>query len=261
VRHIVLYSGGLVSWRAADLAIKEHGSENVELLFTDTSIEDPDLYRFLMETWREFGEPTFHILCDGRTPWEVFKDVRYLGNTRIDPCSRILKPEPTRKWLNEHCSPEKTTIWLGFDVFEDHRFERAKKHWSPWTIVAPLTTRFETRPMLMEMVQNRGIEPPRLYLEGASHNNCGGGCIKAGIGHFEWLYRARPETFSEWEANEQEIRDLLGDVAILRDRSGGEVTPLPLTELRQRIERDQLSQLDLLDVGGCGCFADFGDEE
>lgn len=253
MKHIILYSGGLVSWRVADLVIQEHGEQNVVLLFTDTCIEDEDLYRFLWETWQAFGCEMVS-LCDGRTPWQVFRDVRAIGNTRMDPCSRVLKREPTRRWLDANASPEEDIIYLGFDMFEDHRFQRAIPHWQPWTIRAPMVDVYETRPMLMALCAERGIKPPRMYREGFSHNNCGGFCVKAGQGHFAHLLATRPDTYRMHEEEEEEMRQYLGkDVAILRDFTGGEVTPLTLRELRRRIESDQ--QVDMFDVRGCGCFA------
>lgn len=48
MKHIVLYSGGLGSYFTAKRLI-ERGipKEDIVLLFTDTKIEDIDLYRFL----------------------------------------------------------------------------------------------------------------------------------------------------------------------------------------------------------------------
>lgn len=51
--HIVFYSGDIGSWKAAQIAVAEHGSENVRCLFTDTLIEDNDLYRFMLEAWAD----------------------------------------------------------------------------------------------------------------------------------------------------------------------------------------------------------------
>lgn len=47
MKHIVNYSGGVGSWAVAKRVIARHGAENTTLLFTDTLIEDSDLYRFL----------------------------------------------------------------------------------------------------------------------------------------------------------------------------------------------------------------------
>ena len=98
-----------------------------------------------------------------------------------------------------------------------------------------------------------GIRPPRLYELGFPHNNCGGFCIKAGQAHFAHLWKTLPDRFLYHEAQEEALRCHLGkNVAILRDRRGGEVTPLTLRELRLRVEGEK--QFDLFEWGGCGCF-------
>ena len=48
--HLVFYSGGLSSYFTAKRVAKSYGVENLKLLFTDTMIEDEDLYRFLEES-------------------------------------------------------------------------------------------------------------------------------------------------------------------------------------------------------------------
>jgi len=80
---IVMYSGGCLSWAAAMRTIERHGRDNVRLLFTDTRMEDEDLYRFLDESEKQLGVELVRI-ADGRNPWEVFKDRRMIGNTRHD---------------------------------------------------------------------------------------------------------------------------------------------------------------------------------
>ena len=44
-RHVVFVSGGLGSWKAFRRVISKEGKENTYALFTDTLIEDIDLYR------------------------------------------------------------------------------------------------------------------------------------------------------------------------------------------------------------------------
>jgi len=50
MKHIVFYSGGIGSYFTAKRVIEKYGKEDVILLFTDTKIEDDDLYRFIQET-------------------------------------------------------------------------------------------------------------------------------------------------------------------------------------------------------------------
>ena len=262
--HVVMFSGGAGSWGAARRVVDRHGPDSVALLFADTNIEDEDLYRFLHEAAADVGGDLVILDNDGRTPWDVFKDVRFLGNTRIAACSHKLKQEPSRAWVEEHCDPDATTLYVGIDWTEEHRLPKVKNGWAPWRIEAPLCEEpFVVKAQLLDDLKARGIEPPRLYGMGFPHNNCGGGCVKAGQAHFKLLKEQMPERYDEWQTNEQELRDFLDkDVAILRDRRGGDTKPLTLAELGARIELErskdsgQLSLVDTDEWGGCGCFLD-----
>jgi hypothetical protein len=110
------------------------------------------------------------------------------------------------------------------------------------------------KPELIEWAESEGLTPPRLYSLGFSHNNCGGGCVRAGQGQFKKLLEVMPERFAMWEQKEQEVREYLDkDVAILSEVKNGIKKPLPLIELRRRVE-DQPQLVDDDDLGGCGCF-------
>lgn len=248
-----MFSGGIASWATAKRVAATRGTDDLTLLFADTRMEDDDLYRFLDEAHASVGGELVRIE-DGRTPWDVFFDVRFLGNTRADPCSRILKRELMRKWLDDNCDPADTTVYLGFDWNEAHRFDRARSHWEPWKVAAPLLEPpLYLREEWVGRLAAEGIKPPRLYALGFAHNNCGGFCIKAGHGQFALLLRQLPDRYAEHEKREQEIRDYLGkDIAILRDREGGDSTPLTLKALRERIEAGH--PIDELDFGGCACM-------
>lgn len=255
--HVVMLSGGVGSWAAAKRVALRHGTENLTLLFADTLIEDADTYRFLREGAANVGGELVEI-ADGRTPWEVFRESRFLGTHRVDLCSRILKREICDRWLKDNRDPSDTVVYVGIDWTEVHRFERMAPRKLPWIYEAPLCEPpYLSKDELHEWAEREGLRKQRLYVLGAPHANCGGGCVKMGIGGFARLLQADPERFAEWEANEQGLRDLLGNVSILRDRSGGTTTPLPLSALRERIQGG--SQVDLFDIGGCGCMVDTPD--
>ena len=137
MRHIVMFSGGAGSWATARRVADREGTENLTLLFADTLMEDEDLYRFVEEAAANIGG-RFVKIAEGRDVWQVFFDVRFLGNTRIDPCSRILKRELLRGWLEDNCDSADTTVYLGIDWSESHRFERAQGYWHPWVCEAPM---------------------------------------------------------------------------------------------------------------------------
>lgn len=261
MKHVVMFSGGLGSWAAGKRVAAQHGTEKLTLLFADTLIEDADLYRFLPEAAANVGGQLVRI-ADGRTPWEVFRDERFLGNARVGLCSKILKQNQVDAWLDANCNPAQTIVHVGIDWTEEHRLARlrALRGASGWDYRAPLCEPpFLDRDAIDALLAAEGLEAPRLYRLGFAHNNCGGGCVRAGIGHFAHLLKTLPEVYAEWEANEQGLRDFLNrdDIAILRDRTGGTVKPLTLIQLRRRIEGGH--QPDLFDIGGCGCFVDVED--
>lgn len=254
MNHVVMFSGGIGSWAAAKRVAGQHGTANLTLLFADTKTEDEDTYRFLKDAAENVGAPLVTI-ADGRTIWEVFRDHKFLGNARVDPCSRILKREIADRWLAEHYTPETVTVYVGIDWTESHRYTRMAERKLPWIYQAPLCDApFLSKADMHAWATQNGLKRQRLYEMGAEHANCGGGCVKMGIGGFARLYKAWPARFREWEAHEAALREQLGDVAILRDRRGGEVAPLPLSVLRERLEAG--AQPDLFDIGGCGCFID-----
>ncbi len=262
--HLVMFSGGVGSWFTARRVLETHAEpgDQLVLIFADTKMEDEDLYRFLEQAEQQLSamgaERGVHVkpvrLSEGRDVWEVFFDVKYIGNSRIDPCSRILKRDLIRDYIEENFDPASAVVYLGIDWTEDHRFHKAKPHWEPYTVAAPLCDPpYVDKDAMLGQLRADGIEPPRLYAMGFPHNNCGGFCVKAGHGAFKLLLQNLPERYAYHEAREEEFRQRSGkDVAILRDRSGGTVTPLTLRELRLRVESQQ--PVDDYDLGGCACF-------
>lgn len=276
LKHVVMYSGGIGSWAAAKMVAAKYGTENLYLVFTDVKGdsesphigEDEDTYRFLNDSVKNVGGQYIY-LNEGRDIWQVFKDRNFLGNSRIAHCSHLLKQKPAREWIKEHCNPEETTIYVGIDWTETHRLPAIVKNYKPFNAVAPLAEPFfhkETKMYydkheLIEWAESEGLKTPRLYSLGFSHNNCGGGCVRAGQGQFKKLLEVMPERFAMWEAKEQEVIKHIGkDVSILTEMKDGIKRPLPLIELRRRVE-DQPQMIDDLDVGGCGCFFEEDERE
>lgn len=251
---VVMFSSGASSWAAAKRAADRYGSNVCTLLFADTNVEDEDNYRFLTEAAGNVGAELVVLDNDGQTIWDVFRTHRFLGNTRADVCSRVLKREPLRRWLKTNRDPTDTLVVLGFDWEETHRHTRAQRHWEPWRIWSPMTEApYMSKAEILGWLRDEGVEPPRLYAELFAHSNCGGGCVKAGQSQFQHLLRVRPDEYRKWETEEESLRGLLGDVAILRDRTGGTTTPLPLAEFRRRLQT-QPSLFDPADGGACSCF-------
>ena len=269
MKHVVMFSGGIGSWAAAKMVAATFGTDNLYLVFTDVKGntesshigEDEDTYRFLDDAVKNIGG-TYIYINEGRDIWEVFKDKKFLGNSRLAHCSFDLKQKPARKWLNENCDPNDTIVYVGIDWTETHRLPAIVKNYKPYKAVAPLAEpyyhtedkMYYDKQELIEWAESEGLKTPRLYSLGFSHNNCGGGCVRAGQAQFKKLLEVMPERFAMWEAKEQEVIKHIGkDVSILMDMKDGVRRSLPLIELRRRVE-DQPQLIDETDLGGCGCF-------
>ena len=251
MKHVVQFSGGLCSFFAASRVVAgHHGRKDVTLLFADTLVESAGLYRFALHA-SAFLQIPLTITYDGRTPWQVFADEKFIANTRVDLCSRILKRERCRKWLEQHCDPKDTTVYVGIS-WDENRIDEIRARWEPWHVEAPMCEPpYLTKPEMVQHARALRLPVSDAYYQGMPHDNCNGGCVKAGQAQWAKLHQIRPDVYREWEENEQEFRCSTGkDVSILRDRRGGETKPLTLAEFRTRIESDDY---DKLEFGGCGC--------
>lgn len=237
-QHVVQFSGGIGSFAVAVRVARRYGTRNLTLLIADTGIEDDDLWRFADDTSQLLGVPLTKV-ADGRTPWEVFRDVRFLGNDRLAPCTRLLKQIPCREWMEQHADPDDTLVYVGI---ENTKRDRARipaiaRNWKPWVTRFPLCGKWEparTKEELLDEARSLGVAPPRMYELGFAHNNCGGTCVRAGQRQWRHLLKVLPERYEYAQEREEELRQLLGDVSILRKRCGRESRPLPLSLLREQ---------------------------
>ena len=316
---IVMYGGGLTSYEAARRAIDRFGHDATFIWFADTRVEDEDLYRFNRDV-EKILDHDIQVFDQGLDIWEIFRRERFLGNSRIDPCSKFLKRVPLRKELEkkypnwkctnchsdwkrsdvttsvleidgseikipictpcvendkkygrqfaklqhiieskgensaegrvairpldgrvERCSTEGrfVRVVLGMDIIEDcDRLHRARGYWRPFENWFPLAEKpFVNKTKIIEQLREIGVPEPRLYGAGFEHNNCGGFCVKAGMGQMVHLYKTLPERYLYHEQKELEFQEFIGsDVTILSQTTKGVRKNLSLRELRLRAE-------------------------
>lgn len=252
MHYIVNVSGGLTSYEALRRCIARHGRDATRAVFADTRIEDADLYRFLDDIEAHL-DIAIERIADGRTPFDVWRDRNAitLPNGAV-PCSNVLKRDVINDWLAAQRGPY--TLVFGMDWSEPHRMERLRERYAPTPCWFPLAEKpYVMKDDIADDLRQVGIVIPALYREGFPHNNCGGGCVKAGHAQWAHLLATRPETYARWEAEEAAFREHVGkDVAILRDRRGGKTRPITLTALREHIACG--GGYDRTAWGGCGCF-------
>lgn len=254
-KHLVRVSGGRTSAVALKRTIDKVGKENVVGVFADTKSEDEDLYRFVRDVERAFDFEVIRI-ADGRDIWQLFKDEKFIGNSRFDVCSRVLKRDLIDRWESEYFK-EKPVVVLGLDWAEPHRVERARARFegAGYDVYFPLT---EAPLMLDEdydtWLRGFGVEPPRLYEMGFQHNNCGGACVKAGQKQWKLLYEKMPDRYAYHEEMERQTRQIIGkNVSVLQRMENGITSPMTLEEFRLRIiAKEKIAN----DGAACTCLVE-----
>lgn len=296
MNHVVFLSGGLGSFETLCRVVDstQGDTEKVFCLFTDTLIEDVDLYTFLLETisyiYKEDVEDLKGIIeglpevyedmqkrkeildfisnevesrvnnffwrSDGRDVWDIFFDEALLGNSRLARCSHVIKQNLAKSIVEDNFSPEDTTLYLGIDWTEVHRTEAPKRNWLPYEVKFPMCEKpLVTNSDHKDKLRALGIKIPKLYSLGFSHNNCGSFCVRAGQGHFANMLENLPDLFNYHMGKEREWQETTGkEFTILRKTRGGVRYRYPLSELKSDLEEKR--EVDLLDIGGCGCFVD-----
>lgn len=251
MKYVVNVSGGLTSFEALRRTIERYGVAHTTALFADTKIEDEDLYRFLDDQERLLGI-TIERIAEGRTPFQVLRDERCITMQAAVPCSKILKRRLLDKLIAERFKDTKYTRVFGMDWSEPHRMERLRERLAPIPVWFPLAEQpYVMKSDIKRWLQDHGVAVPRLYTLGFDHNNCGGGCVKAGQAHWAHLLKVMPERYAVWESWEQSMRkDLEKDISIMR-RQGATLT---LERFRHEREAGMKYERDLW--GGCGCFVD-----
>lgn len=236
----------------------------------DTPIEDyrgnPEWRAYLAKVRAEavHDMPELIWLVEGRDPWEVFRDKRFLGNSRIDPCSDLLKRGMLETWRKDTCSAG-DVFTVGIGSHEEHRFTgRGKKQGlqrrmaaNGWTYLAPLIGRWEGEATFGFMTRC-GLKKPRLYVKGYMHNNCGGFCIKGGHMHYHNRLQVDPDRYEYDAMMEAKISAFVGQpVSMMTDRSGGEKKIYTLIEMRERWNALPDGGFDIFEGdSGCGCMID-----
>lgn len=269
-QHIIMFSGGIGSWMTAKRIVDEHGPDHVTLLFADVKGnndnphlgEDEDTYRFIADAKFDLGARLV-TLNEGRSIWQVFKDKRFLGNSRLANCSHLLKQKPCHDWLTANCDPASTIVYVGISWDEIHRMPAIERAYSSlgFTVKAPLCEPpYMDKQQMIDACKAEGLEPPRAYALGFPHNNCGGFCVRAGQAQFRLLLQQNRERYLFHEDQEQQLRSYLDkDVSILKEVVDGNPIPLTLRSFRERQDAQPglFDTFDEFDVGGCGCFVEY----
>lgn len=264
--HIVSVGGGITStYELLHAVIDKYGVHNTWPVICALANENEDMWRMVEGAEQHFGVKITRIAWNPDaergylinphpSQYPSVRDVamhtKALPNTRMDACSRILKRETMTRYVLDNFAPGKTTIHVGFTRDEagyGARTDRTIAVTGKWRKrgydVEYLLTEdkyHDPRTKVERCMAWAGFVPEVYTRPYASHLNCGGACVKAGLRQWVELLLTDPETFAEWEELEREFNKKNPRTdgkyeyyAIQRDQNQNN-RPMLLSEIRER---------------------------
>lgn len=222
--------------------------KNVDYVIAALPDEDPDVWR-LIESVEGLLDIQIKRIGLGKSVWDIFFEQNFIGNSRLDNCSRTLKRDVMRAYMKDNYpvgGDVKAGLALGIGYHEIDRELSIRGNWlkNGYPVYFPLDQYPNVdRKFMMETCRSLFGFVPSLYEDDFEHNNCGGACIKAG--KYQWLLLLikRPLTFKMWEDNEREWRRRNPHLnrTVLRVMKKGIYYPLTFEEFRiQMMEKGKI---------------------
>jgi 3'-phosphoadenosine 5'-phosphosulfate sulfotransferase (PAPS reductase)/FAD synthetase len=172
--------------------------DEVEVIYADPGLEDPDNMRFLRDV-EAFAGIDINILRSEKfeKPMDVFEKKKFLSSPGGAPCTTELKKIPITQYLAERLVLERQVI--GYTSDEKKRIQRYKNNNPEIKLHLPLVMYNLSKADCQQILMELGIRLPRMYMLGYKNANCTG-CVKAeSIGYWAAIREDFPEIF-EWYA-------------------------------------------------------------
>jgi hypothetical protein len=172
-RRIVWFSCGAASAVAAMLTLKT--DPHAILAYCDPGAEDYDSIRFRLDIEKWLGKSVTILKGQFQDTWDVWEKKRFLSGVSGAPCTRELKVKPRLAFQR----PDDIHVF-GYtaDKSDVDRAVRFSGQFQDMDIETPLIDSGLTKQGCLAIVQNAGINVPRLYKLGFHNNNCIP-CVKA----------------------------------------------------------------------------------
>ncbi len=220
---ICWWSGGITSAVACKVALDLYGAENCRVIMIDTKNEDDNTYRFKSDCEKWYGvniEVITGIGDDYKDIESVWFKHKSLNVANGAICSSKLKRAVREKW-QEHNDFDFQVFGFEFDKKEFNRALSLSKNHPKAKSIYPLLMKGYTKDDCLRIVQDAGIEIPRMYSLGFRNNNCfKTGCVQGGIGYWQKMKKEFPEKFNKMADIEHELTNIKGEpVTMLKDQS------------------------------------------
>lgn len=220
---ICWWSGGITSAVACKVALDLFGLDSCRIIMIDTKNEDEDTYRFKKDCEKWYSKSIEIITGIGET-YNSIQDVwikhKSLNVATGAICSTQLKRKVREDWQKEN-EFDHQVFGFEFDKKEFNRANGLSINHPKTKAIYPLLMMGYNKDDCLRVVQEAGIEIPRMYQLGFRNNNCfKTGCVQGGIGYWQKMQKDFPNKFDAMAEIEHKLTDLKGEpVTMLKDQS------------------------------------------
>ena len=221
--HVVAVSGGKDSTALAIL-LQEREPRDYTYVCTPTGDELPEMFDHWKRLGVLLGKPLLPIMHTTGLNGVIEKQ-KCLPNNRIRFCTRILKIEPYRRWLEAQAAKGPVVSYVGLRADEQGRAGGA------YGDIAGVTMRFPLREWgldeaaVWKALDERNISIPE-------RTDCAR-CFHQRLGEWWRLWREFPEIYAEAEAQEEKYNQTFRNPS--RDS-----WPAKLSDMRVRFEKGEI---------------------
>jgi len=221
---ICWWSGGVTSAVACYLAIDLFKNKyNIRVIMIDTENEDEDTYRFKSDCEKWYNQE-IEVITGIGDDYNNIEDVwvkhKSLNVSTGAICSTQLKRRVRERFqkVNEY---EYQVFGFEFDKKECNRALSLDMNHPKAKGIFPLLMMAYGKDDCLKIVEEAGIEIPRMYKLGFRNNNCfKTGCVQGGVGYWQKIQREFPDKFDKMADLEHRLTDLRGEpVTMLKDQS------------------------------------------
>lgn len=198
--------------------------EYIRFVFINTKNEADDLYTFKGQC-EQWYDKEIEEICS--TEYDSIEDIWYdnmtLGLSKGAKCSEVLKIRVRKQFCKRNHFSHNS---FGYDIDEIGRATDMNKSNAYLKPIYPLLLKGLDKFDCIKTIQKANdmflhIEVPLTYRLGLENNNCfQTGCVKGGIGYWQWMRDNQPQKFDNMARREHEITDLKkSPVTVCKDQS------------------------------------------
>jgi hypothetical protein len=208
---ILWFSAGATSAVSCKLAIDKYGVDNVIIFYFKIKTAHLDNQRFIRDCEKWFNKKINVVSSDKyEDQFDVIEKTKYVNGPNGARCTSELK-----RFLREKIQKEIKFDGqvFGFEYVKKE-IERSKRLPLDTKPLFPLIENKFDKSNCLAILENVGIEIPKMYQLGYPNNNCIG-CVKGGIGYWNKIRIDFPEVFERMALLERKVNR-----SCLKDRNG-----------------------------------------